>query len=423
MNRLDVYLHDELVGAVERLAQGRLAFRYADEARPDQRLSLSLPVEAREFPDAACRPFFGGLLPEGDFLRAVARAFGVSATNAFAVLAAIGGECAGAVSLAPAGAPPPADRPPKWLNGQQLYELIASLPTRPLLSDDPGGALRLSLAGAQDKLPVCFAGGRVGVTRGAPPSTHIIKLPDSRYPDLVANEAFCMEIARELGLNAAKVSPRIAGPADLTGTGSGREYLLIERYDRTQTNGTRRLHQEDLCQALGVVPEEKYEADGGPSVADCARLLREYAAAPAIDLLAFRDALLVNFLLGNHDAHAKNFSILLDGDRAPKLAPLYDLVSTAVYPGLSRKLAMKFGGEYRPHYVRGRHLNRLAGDLGVSARALRGRCLELIELVAGAMAAARARLPAEFAEREVLQKVEEVIEERSAMLRQALADR
>lgn len=422
MSRLDVYLHDELVGRLERLGQGRLRFSYTQGATPAQRLSLSLPVDGREFPDDACRPFFGGLLPEGDFLRAIARAFGVSATNAFDVLASIGGECAGAVSLAPPDGAPPADRPPRWLTKQELYELIASLPTRPLLSGEPEGGLRLSLAGVQDKLPVRLDAGRIGVTRGAPPSTHIIKLADSRYPDLVANEAFCMGIARQLGLEVAQVFPRVAEPIDLAGGLPSHEYLLVERYDRVQEDGTRRLHQEDLCQALGVVPEDKYEASGGPGVADCARLLHTHAAVPAIDLLTFRDALLVNFLIGNHDAHAKNFSVLLEGERSPKLAPLYDLISTAVYPGLSRKMAMKFGGEYRPAYVRGRHLDRLAADLGVNARALRRRCGELVEAIGEATTAAREGLPAEFADRKVLSKIEDVVSERTELLRKAVAE-
>lgn len=423
MNALDVYLHDARVGRLERLEQGRLGFTYDPAVSEAQRLSLSLPVERREFGDEECRPFFGGLLPEGQFLRAVARAFGVSSSNPFALLAAIGGECAGAVSLAPPDAEPPIARPPRWLNAGELHELIRSLPSRPLLSSDPEGGLRLSLAGAQDKLPVRFEGGAVGITRGAPPSTHIIKLPDPRFPDLVANEAFCTNIARELGLRVVSASPRIAEPVP-TFTGDhpeGLEYLLIERYDRVGEVETKRIHQEDLCQALGVVPDQKYESEDGPGVAACGELLRRHCAAPAVDLLAFRDALLVNFLIGNHDAHAKNYSLLLEGEGSPRLAPLYDLVCTAAYPGLSRKLAMKLGGEYRPDYVYGRHLDRLARDLGMNATALRRHCGSLIERVDDALRAARETLGPPFSEREVVERIERIVKDRAALLERALA--
>lgn len=426
MTALDVYLHDTLVGTLERLEQARLRFTYSEPAAAAaaNSLSLSLPVRPEPHDDTAARPFFGGLLPEGDFLRAVARAFGVAPTNAFAVLAAIGGECAGAVSLAPAGARRPVEHPPRWLSGADLHELIESLPSQPLLSGEPEGGLRLSLAGVQEKLPVIFASGRVGVTRGMPPSTHIIKLPDPRFPDLTANEAFCLALGREVGLEVVDARPRIASQRAFDRGPDDREYLLIRRYDRVDHGGAaRRIHQEDFCQALGFVAEEKYEADGGPRVASCADLLRRHAAAPAADILAFLDALLLNFLIGNHDAHAKNHSLILEGGRAPRMAPLYDLVSTAVYEGLmSRKMAMKVGGEYRPQYVRGRHLERLAGDLGMSVPAVRRRARDMIDRILAALGPARERMPGEFADRDVISRIEALVRERARLLGDAVAE-
>ena len=159
MTSLDVYLHTELVGSLERRAQARLRFTYATEwveaAGPP--LSLSLPVRPDPFSDEECRPFFEGLLPEGEFLKAIARVFHVSADNPFALLSEIGGECAGAVSLAPAGAPPPigASTPPRWLSDKELDELLGDLPRRPLPAaaeeDDEG--FRLSLAGKRARRP------------------------------------------------------------------------------------------------------------------------------------------------------------------------------------------------------------------------------------------------------------------------------
>lgn len=425
MSALDVYLHGARVGVLERREQARLRFAYSEDAlERGARLSLSLPPRAEPFEDAECRPFFAGLLPEGEFLRRVARAFGVSAGNPFSLLAAIGGECAGAVSLVAPGEPLPAERGPDWLDGAELHKLIASLPTRPLLAGGEDEGLRLSLAGAQEKLPVVFAGGRVGITHGNPPSTHIIKLPDPRFADLVANEAYCLALARAAGLAAVEASPRIVQrEASLEALDDDLEYLLVVRYDRAAGDGgaDRRIHQEDLCQALGVVAELKYESDGGPGVAACAELLRRHASAPAIDLLAFLDALIFNFVVGNHDAHAKNHSLLLGGSRAPRLAPLYDLLSTAAYEGLSRKLAMKFGGEYRPEYVRGRHLERLADDLGMGAVGVRDRVRAMLERVAGALDEARAEI-GEFADRPVLDRIDGIVRERSKLLAEAAAE-
>jgi serine/threonine-protein kinase HipA len=420
MNRLDVYLHDAKAGTLERLAQGRLRFAY-EPGWTGLPVSLSLPLRQEPFEDDEAKPFFAGLLPEGDFLRAVARSFGISATNPFSLLEAIGGECAGAVSLVPEGARPPRGLSPKWLDSAGLARLIDELPQRPLLGGEEG--LRLSLAGAQDKLPVVFGGGRIGITRGDPASTHIIKLPPDRLDDVTANETFCLALARHAELDAVDAEAWTTSPGGfLDDEPDDSLYLLVPRYDRTIGNGTARIHQEDLCQGLGYVPELKYEADGGPGVAECARHIREHCAAPAVDILAFADALLFNLLIGNNDAHSKNYSLILEGDRAPRLAPLYDLVSTEVYEGLSRKMAMKLGGEYRARYVRGRHLGRLASDMEMSASALRDRAVALAGRVEGAFSPARDDVPAEVSKRPVLGRIEGQVRNAVDRLRKTCAE-
>ena len=292
MTELDVYFHSDLAGRLERLPQARLRFTYdaawVEAAHPA--LSLGLPVREEGYGDDECGPFFAGLLPEGEFLRAIARAFGVSADNAFSVLAAIGGECAGAVSLVAPGEAPTSIAPiaPDWLDEAKLGELLAELPNRPLLIglDDEDEGVRLSLAGARDKLPVLARESRLGITRGHPPSTHILKSPLAGVEGMVVNEAFCMTLADELGLSAAEALPiRVAE----------HEALLVTRYDRVRSGEeVHRIHQEDLCQALLRMPAQKYESDGGPGVDACAALLRASTAAPAVDLLAFLDALVFN---------------------------------------------------------------------------------------------------------------------------------
>lgn len=368
MRALDVWLYGHRAGRLEQV-DGSMRFAYAadyvDAAGPG--LSWSLPLSEREY-GAAAQAFFGNLLPEGEARTIVARRFGVSAGNDFGLLNEIGGDCAGAVSLLPPGQEPEAAAERvRWLDDDALATALDELPTRPLLAG-PDEGIRLSLAGAQDKLPVVVEDGRIGVPLGQTPSTHIVKTPIARFDATVANELFCLTLARELGLTAASAEIRSAG---------GREFLLVERYDRRRVDGrVERIHQEDFCQALAIPPQVKYEAEGGPGLTDCFDLLQAASHERATDRIALLDAVTLNFLIGNHDAHGKNFS-LLHGEAGTRLAPLYDLVSTAVYAGLDRKLAMAIGGEYRPDYVRRRHVERFAAAAGLGAPPTRRRMLRL----------------------------------------------
>jgi len=426
VRHLDVHLHDTLVGALERTDQGRLRFSYmpGTPENLEPPLSLSLRVRAEPYEDGECRGYFSGLLPEGGFLRAVARAFGVSASNAFSVLDAIGGECAGAVSLSPAGTGrPPTPGGPRWLDERELYEILDGSPERVMAAGLDGEGLRLSLAGAPEKLPVIFGGGRIAITGGEPPSTHILKLPIAGFRDTVPNESYCLALADASGLNVAGAIARIASPNAFIDEApeDSIPFLQVTRYDRATEAPIARIHQEDFCQALGRPPEVKYEAEGGPNVADCAALIGRHSAVPARDRLAFAEALLFNLVIGNLDAHSKNYSLILEGGDTPRLAPLYDLLSTSIYPGLSRKLAMKFGGENRPEYIRPRHLERLATDLGMRAAPLRRRAKDLCERIEVALPLADERVAGDFRHGETHEKVRERIGEGIRLLRGAAA--
>lgn len=416
---LDVYLHGARTGTLERKSQAKLSFTYARDWIEAEHapISLSLPVRKAAYGHAKCAPFFEGLLPEGDFLKAISRTLHVSARNPFQLLAEIGGECAGAISVGPAGGPVPGGtrRPPRWLDDKELGKLLGNLPDRPLLGTiDEEDGFRISLAGAQDKVGVLFDGKRVGLSQGNPPSTHIVKAPIPGVVDPVANEAFCMILAAHAGLEVAGAEPRSA---------YHQEYLLVHRYDRDKSaEPDGRLHQEDFCQALGLVPAVKYENEGGPNVADCAELILRHSDAPARDIIAFLDALLFNFLIGNNDAHSKNYSLLLDGPGAIRIAPLYDLLSIAAIEGASRNLAMKYGGEKRVRYLRRRHVQRLANELEVRPALVERRALAMIERVIAASEDARRSLPTDFQDRPVLDQITKVIAERSARLQKAVSE-
>ena len=185
------------------------------------------------------------------------------------------------------------------------------------------------------------------------------------------------ELAQAVGLSVADVD---MGEVD------GIDYLLIERYDRKRTvdGSLERLHQEDFCQALGIVSEHKYQNEGGPSVKQCFQLLRDTSTVPIIDLSSLLDGIVFNFLIGNNDAHGKNFSLLYSDWPAsgsqPRLAPFYDMLSTVVYPELSPKMAMKIGGEYQSARVSLKHFERLAEEAGLGKPMVKRRVREFAEL-------------------------------------------
>jgi len=341
MNRvLDIWWDERLLGHLTQPRPGALEFAYADDWLRDDRtpaLSASLPKRTERYPRRECRPFFAGLLPEASQRDRVARSLGVSPLNDFALLDRLGGDVAGALQLLPPGESPAdldSDYSPQPLDDAALIDVLDKLPWRPLFAGEAG--LRLSLAGAQSKLPVVTVDGQIARPAPGQPTTHILKPAISDFPHTTENEAFMMRLARAVGLDVASVEPRRVGD---------RTFLLVGRYDRsTGPDGrVRRIHQEDFCQALAVAPEIKYAGEGGPTIEDCFALLHRVAARPAVEILKLLDAAIFNLIVGNADAHGKNFSLLHDA-AGPRLAPLYDLVMTTAYPELSPALAMPIGG-------------------------------------------------------------------------------
>lgn len=371
---LIVWWNDRIAGALSIDRGGAMHFAYApswlaDAAAPS--LSHAMPKQADPFGDRLCKAVFGGLLPEEGQRTAVARALGVSPDNPFRLLQALGGDVAGAVAFLPSGETPTpvaSAPPPEPLDEAALAALLERLPQVPMLAGE-GGA-RLSLAGAQSKLPVVLTdAGGIAIPRPGEPSTHLIKPEPDRFPGLAANEAFCLALARAVGLDAAEAVWRNVG---------GKPLLLVTRYDRaTGQGGTTRLHQEDFAQALGVPPNRKYASEGGPVFRDCFALLRRAATRPAREVLKLADAAIFNLIIGNADAHAKNFSLLRMADGTTVLAPLYDLVATHMWSGLHPRLAMRFGGASTLEEIDGESFDRFAADTGLAAPFLKRRAAAL----------------------------------------------
>lgn len=415
-HELEVWLFERRVGSLS-LVNGRLSFTYAPDwlALPQAiPLSQSLPLQAQPFDDHQTRPFFAGLLPEGQMRRLIARQFQVSGQNDFALLDHIGGECAGAVTFLEPGYASPrigAVDDVEWLGDDRLLALLDELPRRPMLAGDDG--LRLSLAGAQDKLPVVFDGRRFGLPRNGAPSSHILKPPIHAVEDSVANEGFCMLLAEAMGLRPAQARIHQV---------RGRSFLLVERYDRALNDAglRQRLHQEDFCQALGVAPEMKYQNEGGPDLGQCFALLRGVTRPSAPQVLRLLDGVIFNALIGNHDAHGKNFSLLYGG-KSPVLAPFYDLLSTAIYPTLTPRMAMKIGSKYKFSEVEARHWEQFAESAGLAKAATRKRLQTFakeLPLVARQLQGAPQH---GFAGNAVVEQIARLIEQRCALTAKRLA--
>jgi serine/threonine-protein kinase HipA len=373
MSELAVYLAGQHAGVLTRKDNGNLQFHY-DPAYTGPVVSQALPFQQNAHPHRVCVAVFGGLLLEGEPREVLARNLGVSAGNDFALLEDLGGDCAGAITLLQPNVELPSKPEVKPINPDELDHLLRELPQRPLAAN-PQEGIRLSLAGAQPKLPVILDEEQVGLPLNmAAASTHIIKPEPARFAGLVDNEAFCMELARAVELPTATASKHT--------TVSGVPYLLVERYDRDVTaDPIRRLHQEDVCQALGRPSNAKYQAEGGPTVAETVGLLRSCSTVPARDLPTLWRALVFNWLIGNCDAHGKNFSLLYDAS-SPTLAPLYDLVSTTCYPELTTRLAMSIDGARDIADVDTDAWTSLARQTGYSTRFIRSATSSMIERTA-----------------------------------------
>jgi serine/threonine-protein kinase HipA len=385
-----VFLHGKHVADVEQTPGGqhRLAYLPDPGATP---LSLSMPFARRNHPPRAVEPFLEGLLPDREEARAaIAQEFGASPRNPFALLAGMGLDCAGAVQFTPLDQSDAALGRPGNLVPVDERRIGARL--RALRADPAASwsapAERWSLAGAQAKFALRrLPAGSWAEATGSEPTTHILKPGIGEFRLQALNEHVCLDAARRAGLDAARTEY-----AEF----DGEPAIIVTRYDRhTIGDRLRRLHQEDLCQALSVRPANKYESGGGPTAVRVAALLG--AAGTAADRrenpIAFIRHLALNYLIGAPDAHAKNYSVLLAG-RSARLAPLYDVASglpydTGEHTGLATS-AMAIGGEQRFGRVQARHWGAFAEAADLDPQAVVGEVRDLAARLPDAMADALA---------------------------------
>lgn len=398
-----------------RAAGRELEFAYADTwlARPGAfPLSPRLPLLGAPYVGEEVLVFFANLLPEGAVLDTLCRLRQLPRGNVYRLLEAFGRECAGAFEVTAQGdagdtlpryQPYPTDR-----LRADLDDLRNNVPL--LLRH---GELHLSMAGAQNKIPVRYAGGELFLPVGGAPSTHLLKpalQPQAAYADSVHNEALSLGLAGAIGLPVPAVIV-LSEPEPV---------LLIQRYDRVvEADQVHRLHQLDLCQLGGLLPDQKYEIDGGPGLVDAFALIDSHSALPALDRLQLVDWLLYNYLIGNADAHGKNVAMLYGGKGRLRLAPTYDLLSTAYWPQLADKMAMAIGGEPRPEWVMARHWQRLCETAGLNPAQLRRRALALAESARDSLPAVAARLSLD-PQSPLLRHFADILEKRGRWIEQRL---
>ncbi len=385
---LAIWLYGGRVAVIGLDRRGRPTLRYSDEAFEryplgTPLLSLAMPLVRQRYPQGVTRSFLDGLLPEGESRTAIANDVNVDRDDTFGLIRALGRDCAGAIVIQPAhepAPPPPSTVRAEPLNDAGLEELVANLRSAPL---GVSGRVRVSLAGIQEKLLLTRRpDGGWGRPVDGTPSTHILKPEVAAYPKTVENEAFCMRFARHLGAPTASVETTAVGR---------RALIVVERYDRViREDGTvDRIHQEDFCQATSVPPDRKYQEDGGPSFHRIAEILETTVSLDSLELLL--QAAAITVLVGNGDAHGKNFSLLHDPVGTLRLAPLYDLICTLVYG--DDRLAMFIDNVHKTHRVTSAHLINEAAAWGLSRRRAESVLASLLAAAPQALRAAQEATP------------------------------
>jgi serine/threonine-protein kinase HipA len=369
---LDIYVGTTKVGQYRRAPTGATSFRYDDEwlnATKAFPISLSMPLTDRNWTGDDANHYFDGLLPDDPTIRdKIAAREQADSAEIFDLLAVIGRDCVGALRFVPEGNAPvdPANMSYRPINDEEIADRIASLATNPLGMKAGEDDFRISIAGMQEKTAFLRIQNSWQLPLGSTPTSHIFKPamkegPDGAdFSDTPWNEWFCLNLCQALGLSSAIAEVKHV---------DDKPVIIVERFDRLWCNEVLyRLPQEDICQALGVPPSKKYEADKGPGIRQILDFLNG-SASPREDRLTFLKTAIVFWLLAAIDGHAKNFSIFLTPGGF-KLTPLYDVMSASPYPEYSkhkRKLAMAFGDNrhYKIKEIMPRHIYQTAKKSGM----------------------------------------------------------
>ncbi|MCL2441741.1 MAG: HipA domain-containing protein [Treponema sp.] len=352
---LNVYLCGSKIGVLRENDLLQFSFQYdRDNVQP---LSVNMPLTTEEYPHVTAFPFFENLTPEGEIFEILTQDH-TSGNKVYSILDRFGSDCAGAVAFYETE--PNANNNTLFeITSVKLLQIIERLPKDPLLTSLKNPP-RLSLAGAQSKFAVYKYKNKYYRSSDMQPTTHIIKISNKRFPNLLENELFCMKLAQNMQMDVPNTEIKTVKDCS---------FLEIERYDRQIIDGiVHRIHQEDFCQALGIVSNKKYQTGGGTNLRDCFKILEKFSNNKLIDYTRFAEWIFFNYLIGNTDAHAKNIS-LLHYKNGIKLAPFYDLLSTEVYPQkiVDHGIAMLINGKGKYTSLKPADFTALFGHLGLNA--------------------------------------------------------
>lgn len=337
---LSVLMNGILIGKLEKTTTGSLVFTYDQEwlntqnARP---LSLSLPLVETSFTGDVVYHYFDNLLPDNEQIRArIQTKFQIRTNQPFDLLANIGGDCVGAVQIIEGKIP---DFKKQILshpiNEKEIAAILRDYQHNPLGMTDKDSHFRISIAGVQEKSAFLYHNNRWNRPLGTTPTSHIFKLPIGFIPhqhmdlsDSCENEWLCSQIAEAFGLPVAK--SEIIQFEEV-------KVLVVERFDRKLSSDKTwlmRLPQEDMCQALNISSNLKYQADGGPGINTIMKLLLG-STNPSENRDFFYRSQILFWLLAAIDGHAKNFSLFIEPEGKYHLTPLYDIMSA--YPLIAQK--------------------------------------------------------------------------------------
>ena len=430
MDVTDIYCGAALVGRVGFDASSGVRIAYAQEWLKDEQsfsLSATMPLSLAVYGNDVASPWLSNLLPEHRQLKALAQALGLSPMDSLAILKEVGGDTAGAVSIGQPSVESDwefeslGDRHRASTDSEALARHIGELDAKPFLAGEDG--VRTSLAGGQKKTALAVIDGegqarlrlpgdrdRLAIPKSGAPSTVIIKPDNPRLPGIVENEAYCLTLAGSIGIPAVETGIIQAGD---------RKALAVLRYDRKAGNngGIRRLHQEDFAQANGLYPSQKYERGAVPGL-DLKALLATRRHLPSSDAVKLIDQVIFNVLAANTDSHAKNYSMILGGER--RLAPLYDVSTVLRWKdrGINQYHAQLLAGRKRkPRDLLGRHWDRIADEPGLNRRGLRLRVEELVDaMVAERVAATEAVAAQKGAAVPMIEDVARIVEENALQI-------
>ncbi|HND84232.1 MAG TPA: type II toxin-antitoxin system HipA family toxin [Pseudobdellovibrionaceae bacterium] len=409
MKTLNIFYEGDLVGKFSQNEKMIHSFQYNQKWILNEHafpISISMPLGENQFDNKTTLAFFENLLPEGNVRALLARWH--HSDGVFSTLAKYGEDCAGALVVTSRSAPPKAKGRSSRVE-LKISEIDLAIDEREgvvdLIADKQPGYL--SIAGAQDKFPCIFSDGKIYLPKGGAPTTHIVKTPIrvKGIKESVFNEYFCMKLAASIGFDVPEVQI-LEGKHPL---------LVVQRYDRQlDGNVIKRIHQQDFCQALGILSSEKYEIDGGPSFAQIFQLMNEHISGNKKIENSFRmlDWICFNLLIGNNDSHAKNISLLLN-NRKYSLAPFYDLISTAIYPNLDTRFSFKIGGENAFSNIGRKEFRKEEKKIGIKEGTFDERMLLVFKKIVNEQDAVLRVISKEFPKAKIHDRIHELIIKRA----------